>query len=129
MTRKQILIIDDDHSILRTTQLALEVTTDWKILAASCGEEGLTLAQAEPPDLILLDMMMPVLDGIGVLHQLRIMTTTQQIPVIFMTAKALTEEQQSLKNLNIQGIISKPFDVVGLAKQICLLLNWEESEI
>ncbi|MBE9068910.1 response regulator [Leptolyngbya cf. ectocarpi LEGE 11479] len=129
MTRKQILIVDDDQSIIKTIQFSLQATTNWEILKASSGKEGLLLAQATPPDLILLDVMMPVLDGIGVLHQLRNITATQKIPVIFMTAKALQKEQNSLKELDIQGIICKPFDAARLAEQICLLLDWESLEI
>ena len=68
--------------------------------------------------------MMPDLEGIAVLRQLQTNPSTQKIPVIFLTAKTLATEQQQLKNLGVQGLISKPFDALNLGKQICLLLNW-----
>ncbi|VEP18719.1 Two-component response regulator, CheY subfamily [Hyella patelloides LEGE 07179] len=124
MSHKQILIVDDDDTVRATVEFSLEVTTNWKILTACSGKEGLSLAQSKSPDLIILDVMMPVLDGIEVLQQLRTNISTQKIPVIFLTAKTLTQEQQKLKNLGVQGIISKPFDAINLEKQICLLLDW-----
>ena len=127
MKPKQILIVDDDYAVRATIELSLQVTTDWVIWTASSGKEGLSMAKTKQPDLILLDMMMPALNGIEVLHQLRTTMTTQEIPVIFLTAKALTIEQQELKNLDIQGVISKPFDALGLGEQICSLLNWQNE--
>lgn len=124
MSHKQILIVDDDHNVRATVELSLQVTTDWVILTACSGKEGLSLAQTKPPDLILLDVMMPGLDGIEVLQQLRTNISTQKIPVIFLTAKTMAKEQQKLNNLEVQGVISKPFDAMDLGKKICLLLNW-----
>ena len=128
MTRKKILIVEDDESIQATIELSLEVTTNWTFLKASSGKEALLLAQTKQPDLILLDVMMPDFDGIEVLIQLRKNPTTQEIPVIFLTAKALAKEQQKLKDLDVQGVIPKPFDAVNLGEQICSLLNWESTE-
>ena len=124
MSHKQILIVDDDYTVRATVELSLEVTTDWEISTAGSGKECLSLAQTKHPDLILLDVMMPDLDGIEVLRQLRNNNTTQAIPVIFLTAKTLFKEQKQFKNLKVQGIIPKPFDAMNLGKQICLLLNW-----
>ncbi|WP_026102777.1 response regulator [Pleurocapsa sp. PCC 7319] len=124
MSQKQILIVDDDDNVRATVKLSLQVTTDWEILTVGSGQECLSLAQTKPPDLILLDVMMPGLDGIEVLRQLRIDAVTQAIPVIFLTAKTLLKDQKQLKDLEVQGIISKPFDAMDLAKQICLLLKW-----
>lgn len=124
MKRKQILIVDDDTSVRTTIELTLQVTTDWQLLTASSGKECLLLAQKKPPDLILLDVMMPDLDGIEVLRQLRASPKTQKIPIIFLTAKALAKEQQNLKSLDVQGVILKPFDAMALSEQICLLLDW-----
>lgn len=128
MTCKQILIVEDDESIQATIELSLEVTTNWVFFKASSGKEGLLLAQTKHPDLILLDVMMPDCDGIEVLRQLRNTPTTQKIPVIFLTAKALANEQQKLKKLDVQGVISKPFDALNLGKQICSLLDWKSTE-
>jgi CheY-like chemotaxis protein len=125
MKPKQILIVDDDYAVRATIELSLQVTTNWVIWTANSGQEGLSMAKTKQPDLILLDMMMSALNGIEVLHQLRTTTATQEIPVIFLTATALTKEHEELKNLNIQGVISKPFDALGLGEQICSLLDWQ----
>ena len=124
MSHKQILIVDDDYTVRATVELSLEVTTNWEILTACSGKEGLSLARAKPPDLILLDVMMPGIDGLEVLRQLRNDSATQAIPVVFLTAKTPIEKQEHLKDLKVRGVISKPFDAINLGKQICLLLNW-----
>lgn len=124
MSHKQVLIVDDDYTVRATVELSLQVTTDWEILTACSGKDGLSLAQIKRPNLILLDMMMPDFDGIEVLQQLRTNTLTQEIPVIFLTAKTLAKEQQQLENLGVRGVIPKPFDALNLEKQICFLLDW-----
>ena len=124
MKPKQILIVDDDYAVRATIELSLQVATNWVIWTASSGQEGLSIAITKQPDLILLDMVMPALNGIEVLHQLRTTVATQEIPVIFLTAKGLTKEHKELKNLNIQGVISKPFDALSLGEQIRSLLGW-----
>ena len=127
MTDRQVLIIDDDNDVRKTIELSLQVTTDWKILTASSGQEGLTIAIANHPDAILLDVTMSDLDGIETLHQLQTNITTRAIPVIFLTARSMAKEQQKLKNLGVKGLISKPFDAVELGKQICSLLGWQSE--
>ncbi|MDJ0647449.1 MAG: response regulator [Xenococcaceae cyanobacterium MO_188.B19] len=124
MSDKQILIVDDDNNVRATVQLSLQATTNWEIFIAGSGKEGLFLAQTKLPDLILLDVMMPDLDGIEVLRQLRSNSATQAIPIIFLTAKTLVKEQKQLKDLEVQGIIPKPFGAIDLEKQICLLMDW-----
>lgn len=124
MTPKKVLIVDDDDNVRRVLEITLQATTDWEILEAASGREGLTLADTQHPDVILLDVMMPDLDGVETFRQLQAKITTQAIPVIFLTAKALANEQQKLKNLGIQGLIAKPFEAASLGKQICGLLHW-----
>lgn len=127
MDHKQILVIDDDHGVRKTIELSLQVTTDWEVLTAASAEEGLLLAQNHDPDAILLDVMMPDCDGIEVLRQLQNNTATQNIPVIFLTAKALAREQQKLNDLEVKGVIPKPFDAINLCQRIRLLLNWQSD--
>jgi CheY-like chemotaxis protein len=127
MSHKQVLIVDDDYAVRTTIQFALEATTDWEILTAASGTECLYLAETKPPDLILLDMMMPDLDGMTVLRQLRAKSSTDNIPVILLTAKTLIKEKEKLQDLNVTGVISKPFNAVNLAEQICLLMDWSQN--
>ncbi|WP_204102625.1 MULTISPECIES: response regulator [Spirulina sp. CCY15215] len=124
MNPKRLLVIDDDDGVRATIALSLEATTDWEILTAASGKEGLILAESQHPDAILLDVMMPDLSGIEVLQKFQSNTTTQNIPVIFITAKIMEREKQEMKHLGIKGIISKPFNAVGLWQEIHLLLNW-----
>ncbi|MBE9039494.1 response regulator [Oscillatoriales cyanobacterium LEGE 11467] len=124
MANKQLLVVDDDDGVRRIIEMCLQSTTNWNVLTAASGEEALRLAQNEQPDAILLDVMMPDFNGIETLDRLRTQTSTQDIPVIFLTAKVLEKEKQKLMKLSIQGLISKPFDVLDLNKEIRCLLNW-----
>lgn len=123
---KRVLIIDDDLGIRKITQISLKTIAGWEALAAASGQEGIAIAQIEPLDAILLDVMMPGMDGIATLECLQANPITQTIPVILLTAKAQVFEQQQLTELPVTGIITKPFKSSELVKQICLLLKWEQ---
>ncbi len=123
MNYKRILIIDDDYHIREVTKLTLELMAEWEVLTASSGSEGLALAQTDRPDAILLDIMMPDLDGMETLKNLRANSLTQHVPVLLLTAKAQTTEQQ-LFDLGVAGIISKPFDPLTLPSTIAGALSW-----
>lgn len=120
---KQLLAIDDDDAIRIILKASLEFTTDWTLLTADSGKEGLEIAIAEQPDAILLDVMMPEMDGIEVFHKLKAQPTTQTVPVIFLTAQAREVERQALESLGV-GVILKPFEPEAIANQIKALLNW-----
>ncbi len=124
---KRILIIDDEPGIRRITQISLNMIAGWEVLAAASGQEGVAIAQAEQPDAILLDMMMPVMDGVATLKQLQMNPDTKKIPVILLTAKAQISEQQEFAELPIIGIITKPFKAPDLVQQMCALLHWNEN--
>lgn len=83
MTAKRILVIDDEDDIREVAQLCLETLGGWEVITASCGNEGLAKALAELPDAIILDVMMPKMDGPTTYQKLRENTATQNIPVIF----------------------------------------------
>lgn len=123
---KRILIIDDDLGIRRITQISLKAIAGWETLTAASGSEGLAIAQVEQPDAILLDVMMPEMDGIKTFQCLQAIPLTQAIPVILLTAKAQFFEQQQLAQLAIAGIITKPFKSSDLVKQMRSILNWNE---
>ena len=113
---KKLLLVDDDENIRFVAQLSLE--DDWQISSASSGTQGLELAVAENPDVILLDMMMPGMTGAEVFAQLRSMDLTKKTPVIFMTAKVQKEEVAQYLALGVNGVILKPFDPMNLSSEI-----------
>lgn len=127
MIAKRILVIDDEDSIREIIQYCLEAVAGWDVLTASSGSEGLAMARAKQPDAILLDVMMPDMDGPETFRQLQAGETTRQIPTILLTAKAQAREQQQLLNLGVTGVLTKPFQPIDLVHQICQLLNWPEK--
>ena len=124
MITKRILVIDDDEDIQDVAQVALEVVGGWEVITASSGIEGLSLAATEQPDAILLDVMMPDLDGIATLKQLKTNPATQTIPVILLTAKVQSSDRDRFAQLDIIAIIPKPFKTMLLANQVAEILGW-----
>lgn len=125
MVTKRILIIDDDPDILAVAQLALETVGGWETIIALSGQEGIQKAREERPDAILLDVMMPEMDGIAVLRVLQSDSGTDFIPVILMTAKVHSADQQRFANLGIVATIIKPFKAMQLSTRIAELLGWQ----
>jgi two-component system, OmpR family, alkaline phosphatase synthesis response regulator PhoP len=115
---KRILIIDDEADIREATQICLEITGQWDVLTASSGREGLETAIAQQPDAILLDVMMPGMDGLTTFQTLQAHPTTQNIPIILLTAKAQSTERRQLQQLNVAAVITKPYDPFSLSDQI-----------
>jgi DNA-binding response OmpR family regulator len=123
---KRILLIDDEDGARRIIQFSLEAAAGWEVLTAASGIEGLSLAQAEPLDAILLDVMMPDLDGPATFQRLQENPVTRSLPVIMLTAKASPTEHQPLLELGIAGIITKPFKIPALIAQVRAILNWQD---
>ncbi|GAB4381401.1 MAG: response regulator [Elainellaceae cyanobacterium] len=121
---KCILVVDDEEDVRSIAQLALEMKTNWTVLMVSSGREALDVAAAEQPDAILLDMMMPDMDGRMTLQQLKANPATQTIPVILVTAKAQTPDQSSFADLDLAAVFAKPFRPLQLADQISEALGW-----
>lgn len=121
---KRVLIVDDDPGISRIVQISLKAIAGWEVLMASSGQEGLQRATEDCPDAILLDVMMPGMDGITTLNKIQANPMIQSIPIILLTAKAQTSEQQQFTELAIAGVITKPFTAPDLVKQMRSLLNW-----
>lgn len=119
-----VLIVDDDDSIREIAQLSLELVGGWQTLSADGGEAALALAAEHRPDAILLDVMMPVMDGIETFRLLRADAAIRDIPVIFVTAKRQVDERQVWDGLPVAGVIPKPFDPMTLATQVSTLLGW-----
>lgn len=125
MKDKSILLIDDEEAIREVVQMGIEIEAGWQVAIASNGAEGITLAQAQKPDAILLDVMMPDMDGISTLSQLKANQKTQSIPVIFFTAKTQPADKKQFQSLGIVGVITKPFNSMTLASRIAKILEWE----
>ncbi|MDJ1180113.1 response regulator [Roseofilum sp. BLCC_M91] len=127
MGTKRILVIDDDDGVREIIQISLEAAAGWEAIPASSGQEGIELAATAQPDAILLDMMMPGMDGKATYQALQGNPLTANIPTILLTAKAKnSEKQQFIEDLGVTGVITKPFDAMGLVQQMCWLLHWPE---
>jgi two-component system, OmpR family, alkaline phosphatase synthesis response regulator PhoP len=124
MTTKQVLIIDDDTSIQTIIQFSLRMVAGWDVVTASSGSEGIQLAQSMQPDVILLDVMMPKMDGIATFKALQTYSTTERIPVILLTGRVQSAETQEFKDMGISGVIAKPFNALDLPEQIAKILHW-----
>ncbi|MBT9313589.1 response regulator [Leptothoe kymatousa] len=124
MNSKLILIIDDEEPIQKVVRLSLKLEANWQIICASSGLEGIDLAEHHHPDAILLDVMMPEIDGINTFERLNKNVDTQHIPVILLTAKTGTAEKRLFQKIGVTGVITKPFDPLTLASQIAKLLQW-----
>ncbi len=121
MTTRQlqrILLVDDDPDIRRVGELALERVGGFDVEICACGEEALHRAPAFKPDLLLLDVMMPEMDGVTLYQNLSRDPHIDDVPVIFITAKAQQPEVVRYLALGAIGVIKKPFDPMGLADKV-----------
>jgi len=121
-TRPKILLIDDDktmHALVKDTLSAEE----YNILSAMNGEEGLEVAKTHTPHLIILDKIMPGMDGHDVLKELKKAEKTSDIPVIMMTGRGNNDEISICLNLGAADYIAKPFDEKNLAIRVKKLLG------
>jgi CheY-like chemotaxis protein len=123
VTIRKILIVDDDEDIRLVSELAVRRIGRWDVVSAATGEEALARARSEQPDAILLDVMMPGIDGPTTLAMLREEPSTAKIPVVFLTAKVQRQGLESYVALGAAGVILKPFDVMTLADQIRQLVE------
>lgn len=119
----KLMHVDDEPDIREVAAIALQLDPDIALVSAPSGQDALDmLANGENPDVILLDVMMPKLDGPGVLARLKAEEATRAIPVVFMTARAQSHEIDKLRSLGAVGVIIKPFDPMTLARQVKDLL-------
>ena len=122
MSGLKVLYVDDEPDIREVATLSLQLDPRIEVRAAGSGDEALEVfARGDwTPDVVLLDVMMPVMDGPGVLKALR--ETGAATPVVFITARAQSHERGRLMDLGALGVISKPFDPMSLAKDLCAVL-------
>jgi len=117
-TKERILYVEDEEDIRAIAQLALESVGGFTLKSCASGEEALREAEAFAPDLILLDVMMPGMDGPSTLQALREIPALAEVPVAFMTAKVQSAEVEYFKSLGAREVIAKPFDPMTLADQV-----------
>jgi two-component system OmpR family response regulator len=115
---QKILYVEDDDDIRAVAELALETVGGFSVKSCSSGQEAIAAAPGFAPELILLDVMMPGMDGPSTFHALREIPAFSDTPVVFMTAKVQTEEVALYREMGAVDVIPKPFDPMTLADQI-----------
>ena len=123
MARK-VLIIDDEDDIREVAALSLESVAGWEVIMASSGAQGLARAEEQRPDAILLDVMMPEMDGPATFRELRKNPATACIPVLLLTAKVQGNDKRRFADLGVEAVLFKPFDPLMLSTQIASVLGW-----
>ena len=124
MTRK-VVVIDDSELIRGVAAFGLEGQAGWQVTTAQDGSSGLERVASEQPDVVLLDLIMPEMDGAATYRQLKANPLTRDIPVIFLTASQSGSEWAELTALGATRVIAKPFDPSRLAAEVAALLGWE----
>jgi CheY-like chemotaxis protein len=121
----RILIIDDEEDIREVAGLSLETVAGWEVFLASSGAQGIARAIEKQPDAILLDVMMPGMDGPATFRELRGNPATAHIPVMLLTAKVQSTDQRRFADLGVEAVLFKPFDPLTLSTQIADVLGWD----
>jgi CheY-like chemotaxis protein len=120
---RRVVVIDDSTLVREAARVALSLV-GWEVLVADSGEQGIVLVEAEQPDAVLLDVVMPGMDGIAVAEHLLQAPVTSASPVIMLTAQDPAEAEQRLRKAGVAGTIAKPFEAERLAGQVATLLGW-----
>jgi CheY-like chemotaxis protein len=120
----RILIIDDEEDIRDVAALSLETVAGWEVIVANSGAQGIARAIEHLPEAILLDVMMPGMDGPTTLQELRKNPVTAKIPVMLLTAKVQASDQRRFADLGVEAVLFKPFDPMTLSTRIAAVLGW-----
>jgi CheY-like chemotaxis protein len=126
--RQRILYIEDEPDIRTVAMIALEAVGGFTVRACGSGAQAIEQASAFAPDLILLDVMMPGMDGPATLQALRSLPGMASVPVIFMTAKVQPHEIAQFRALGALDVIGKPFDPMRLADEVRTLWSRVRGE-
>ncbi len=121
---RRILIIDDEDDIREIAAMSLESVAGWEVMVANSGAQGLIRASSYRPDAILLDVMMPGMDGPTTFRELNKNPTTADIPVLFLTAKVQATDRRRFADIGVKAVLVKPFDPLTLSTQIAEALSW-----
>ncbi len=118
---RRILLIDDEPDIRAIARVAIEVVAGWECVEADSGLAGLEVALDTRPDAVLIDVMMPGLDGIGTASAFRADKDLRDLPLILLTAMSMDDHHEWL----VDGVLAKPFDPMTLGKDIARILRWD----
>jgi CheY-like chemotaxis protein len=121
----RILLIDDEDDIREVASLTLEATAGWEVRTANSGASGIQAALSEKPEAILMDVMMPEMDGPTTFREMQKIPELTGIPVILLTAKVQGVDQRRFADLGVAAVLFKPFDPMTLAQQIADVLHWD----
>ena len=125
MDARRVLIVDDEDAIREIARLSMEVVGGHEVTTAASGREALDRVAENLPDAVLLDVMMPGLDGPSTLSHLQADPHTRQIAVILLTAKVQPTEVARFHEISgVAGVIAKPFDPMALPEQVAQILGW-----
>jgi CheY-like chemotaxis protein len=127
VSQPTVLVVDDDENIRELTQLALETVSGWHIVTADGGFAAIEMCRTHHPDAVLLDLMMPDMDGLTTFERLQADETTRDIPVILFTAKGRVGERQPWDDYAIRGMIAKPYNPMTLGDQVSAILHWDDA--
>jgi CheY-like chemotaxis protein len=128
MPQRCVLVVDDDEAVREIAQASLEAIGGWRVLTASGGTQGWERAVRDRPDAILLDVLMPGMDGADTVARLQAEAGTREIPVVLLTAGVQPRERAAFAELpGVSGVIAKPFDPMLLARQVGELLGWTDT--
>lgn len=129
MSVRRVLVVDDEPSIREIAQISLEMVGGHQVRTAATGAEALQMAADDPPDLILIDVMMPELDGPTTVSRLQADPRTRDVDVVMLTAKVQPSERARFSALpGVAGVIAKPFDPMTLPQELADLLGWNGTE-
>ncbi len=120
---KRILLVEDDNALRAVLKLALQKVGGFVVKDCESGRRALEDAEPFAPDLVLLDVVMPDMDGPTTLTALRELSATREVPVVFLTAKTDDREVSELLRCGAQGVIAKPFDPMRISDQVQLTWN------
>ncbi len=123
--KRRILVVDDDDAARQAAAYSLQTMAGWEVVQAYCGAQAIESATQHQPDAILLDVMMPAMDGPAMLAKLRAIRATSHIPIVLLTAKVHAVHDGSLSHLPVAAILPKPFDPLRLASQVADALGWK----
>jgi len=113
-----ILVVDDEHDVVVVADIALSRIGGYQVSVCTSGAEALDHLEQNSPDLVLLDVMMPDLDGPATLQRMRMDPRTARIPVAFVTARHQPRDLYRYRLLGVAGVIAKPFDPMALPSQV-----------
>lgn len=123
MTRKARILLIDDHQTMHRLLEAIVRIRGYELLCAQNGRQGIVMARQEKPDLILLDVMMPDLDGFKVCQYLKGQDETRHIPVLFLTARGAESDFEAGRRVGAEGFVTKPFQTMEVLNLIDRLLD------